>query len=354
MEPPPASFALQPGDSLPDVTLRDGDGEAVSLYRQTIAGRPLVVVFGDPAPWRAVADAFAAIETTLMLIDAADEGAALALADPGGKLAQALGAESPTVFVVDAASRLVARLPATPATVDAAQTLCAELWAATPKTVLTQAAPALLIPDVLDPDLCETLMALWAREEKLKGGVSTGTRESGGTSYDAGIKQRLDVPVAVPELVAALRTRLAGRVLPAIQRAFQYRATQHETFRVGCYVAPGPDAPAGGDFRRHRDNSTPYTQHRRFAMSANLNEDYDGGELRFPEFGRGAYRPPAGGAVIFSCGLLHEALEVTRGRRFGLFTFLFGEAEAREVQRLLATERADGRVRADADVGAGA
>jgi hypothetical protein len=39
-----------------------------------------------------------------------------------------------------------------------------------------------------------------------------------------------------------------------------------------------------------------------------------------------AYRPPAGGGVVFSCSLLHEALPVTEGRRFGLFTF-FTDAE---------------------------
>ena len=47
--------------------------------------------------------------------------------------------------------------------------------------------------------------------------------------------------------------------------------------------------------------------HRRFAVSLNLNTgDYEGGCLRFPEFGPHLYVAPAGGAVVFSCSLLHE------------------------------------------------
>ena len=81
---------------------------------------------------------------------------------------------------------------------------------------------------------------------------------------------------------------------------------------------------SGGRFGRHRDNTSSYTAHRQFALSLNLNpdEEYAGGELRFPEFGRELYRPVAGGALVFSSSLLHEVVPLTRGRRFGVFTFL--------------------------------
>jgi predicted 2-oxoglutarate/Fe(II)-dependent dioxygenase YbiX len=66
--------------------------------------------------------------------------------------------------------------------------------------------------------------------------------------------------------------------------------------------------------------------HRRFAVSINLNtEEFEGGELRFPEFGDQRYRPVTGAAIAFSCSLLHEALHVTGGRRYVLMAFLFGE-----------------------------
>ena len=75
----------------------------------------------------------------------------------------------------------------------------------------------------------------------------------------------------------------------------------------------------------HRDDVPP-TTYRRFAMSINLNtEEFEGGELRFPEFGDHRYRPDNGTAIVFSSSLLHEALHVTAGRRLVLLAFLFGE-----------------------------
>ena len=61
-------------------------------------------------------------------------------------------------------------------------------------------------------------------------------------------------------------------------------------------------------------------------MTLNLNTgDYEGGYLRFPEFGPDLYRPAAGDAVVFSCELVHEAMPVTRGERYVLLTFFYGE-----------------------------
>ena len=63
-------------------------------------------------------------------------------------------------------------------------------------------------------------------------------------------------------------------------------------------------------------------------MTINLNNDYDGCDLVFPEFGRRVYRAPSGGAVVFSCGALHQVTPVTRGRRYAFLAFLYGEADA--------------------------
>ena len=61
---------------------------------------------------------------------------------------------------------------------------------------------------------------------------------------------------------------------------------------------------------------------RRFALSLNLNDGYDGGALVFPEYGGQHYAPGAGAGIVFSCSHVHEALPVTRGERFVLLTFL--------------------------------
>ena len=91
--------------------------------------------------------------------------------------------------------------------------------------------------------------------------------------------------------------------------------------------------PAQGHFRPHRDNTTKGTAHRRFAVTINLNADeYEGGDLCFPEFGPRTYRAATGGAVVFSCSLLHEARPVTLGKRYAFLPFLYDD-EAANISR---------------------
>jgi predicted 2-oxoglutarate/Fe(II)-dependent dioxygenase YbiX len=86
-------------------------------------------------------------------------------------------------------------------------------------------------------------------------------------------------------------------------------------------------------------------------VTVNLNaEEYDGGDLCFPEFGPRTYRAPTGGAVVFSCALLHQATPVTRGRRFAFLPFLYDEdgAKLREQNaRFLEGEAANYRAERD-------
>ncbi|MBW8879886.1 MAG: 2OG-Fe(II) oxygenase, partial [Asticcacaulis sp.] len=70
------------------------------------------------------------------------------------------------------------------------------------------------------------------------------------------------------------------------------------------------------------------TAHRRFAVSINLNNDFEGGELSFPEYGPRGFKPPVGGAVVFACALLHAVSPVTRGRRYAFLPFLYDDAAA--------------------------
>jgi len=142
---------------------------------------------------------------------------------------------------------------------------------------------------------------------------------------DHGFKRRSDYIIEDEGVRARLRESLTRRLIPEILRAFQFRATRIERYIVARY-----DGESGGFFKPHRDNTTRGTAHRKFACTINLNaEGYDGGDLRFPEFGMNAYRAPTGGAVVFSCSLLHEAMPVTRGERFATLPFLYDEDGAK-------------------------
>lgn len=48
----------------------------------------------------------------------------------------------------------------------------------------------------------------------------------------------------------------------------------------------------------------------------------------FPEFSRRGYRAGAGGAVVFSCSLMHLVTPVMAGRRLACLPFVFDEAAA--------------------------
>ncbi|MFN3572569.1 MAG: 2OG-Fe(II) oxygenase [Phenylobacterium sp.] len=184
-------------------------------------------------------------------------------------------------------------------------------------------APVLVVPRVFEPDLCRRLIGVY----ETHGGAPSGVmREVNGKTVGVldRTKSRRDAMVEDGELRDLLRARLATRLLPEIRKAFQFQVTHIERYMVACY-----DAAEGGFFSPHRDNTTSATAHRKFACSINLNaEAFEGGDLRFPEFGRRTYRAPTGGAVIFSCSLLHEATPVTRGRRYAFLPFFYDAAGA--------------------------
>ena len=184
-------------------------------------------------------------------------------------------------------------------------------------------APVLSVPRVLDVATCKRLIALYDAD----GGEDSGfMREVDGktvTVIDHGHKRRSDVTIDDQALCRMLSSRVNWCLRPAIQRAYNFDATRMERYIVACY-----EASDDGHFRAHRDNTTRGTAHRRFAVTINLNDEFDGGELRFPEFGPRTYRAPPGGAIVFGCGLLHEATPVTRGRRYAFLPFLYDDAAA--------------------------
>jgi hypothetical protein len=187
-------------------------------------------------------------------------------------------------------------------------------------------APVLILPRVFEPELCRLLIDMYEKE----GGQDSGfMRDIDGKTrlvLNPDHKRRKDHDLVDPGLCRMTADRIRHRLLPEVARAFQFQVTRMERYLVGCY-----EAADGGHFRPHRDNTTAGTAHRRFAVTINLNaEEYEGGDLSFPEFGPRRYRAPTGGAVVFSCSLLHMVDPVTAGRRFAFLPFLYDEAAARE------------------------
>src|SRR5215207_10720033 len=87
-----------------------------------------------------------------------------------------------------------------------------------------------------------------------------------------------------------------------------------------CWSATSCRA-AAEDGRAHRDNTTKGTAHRWFAVSINLNSESEGGEVSFPEYGPRSFKPPPGGAVVFSCSILHGVSKRCRSLTSGRLSF---------------------------------
>ena len=182
-------------------------------------------------------------------------------------------------------------------------------------------APVLLVPNVLDPELCITLINVWETNGNIETGVELSQEHRRQEVIQTDSKSRRDHIITDKKLLRLLSSSIGRRLMPEIRRAFAFKATRFEGFKIVCY-----DEDTSGFFSAHRDNLSPSTAHRRFAMSLNLNQGYEGGYLRFPEFGSNLYQPEVGEALVFSCSHLHEVTEVTKGRRFALLSFLFSEA----------------------------
>lgn len=188
------------------------------------------------------------------------------------------------------------------------------------------AAPVLVAPNIFELDFCKRLVDYYRSQGATASGITQ--QDTTGRTFvalDDSFKRRSDCLVEEPSLREAIMKRIYWRLAPMIERAFMWRPTRMERYLVARYESEG-----GGFFKPHRDNTTHGTAHRRFAVTINLNGDeYDGGDLRFPEFGSRTYRAPTGGAVVFSCSLLHEAMPVTRGERFAFLPFLYDDAAAK-------------------------
>lgn len=308
-------------------TLRDRPTRAAmaALAKDLTTGRPdlgALVLIGTPADLAGLADPLPTVRL---------------LADPGGAVAQLYGAIqpgpdrgkllcAPRWILLDPMMRIHAVLPFRDGSpeLDGLRRLVAALPAANSHAGTEMTPPILILPRLFEPELCRHLIALHQAGPAEPSGFM---RELDGKTrlvMDPGFKRRSDLTIEDPALIDHLKDRLVRRLVPQIAKAFQFHATRLERHLVACY-----SAESQGFFRPHRDNTTKGTAHRRFAATINLNaEDYDGGDLRFPEFGPRSWRAPTGGAVVFSCSLLHEALPVTRGRRYAYLPFFYDDAAA--------------------------
>ncbi len=326
------------GDRIPDIVRPNHAGKPCMLYDLQVGLPIMLLLFDDPD----AADTQAALQhlantsdkwaniTRIAMIQATPSkcsqlinGVATdmtVLADDGTAAMHLMGSARAdkrliTAFAVDANFRIIQRLEHRSGDrLDEFLQRLAAVYKDEPThnpQNFSQQAPVLFIPRVFDAAMCGDLIAYF---NQLGGQPSGSAYIEGDKAYwrvHPEYKMRRDVFLKEGGWLERIKELLVRRVLPEIYRCFNFQVSQHEVFKLVCY-----DAQHGGYFRPHRDNESRDTQHRRFAMTLNLNTgDYAGGLLRFPEFGTDCYQPERGGALIFSCSLLHEVTPVTSGSR---------------------------------------
>jgi len=337
------------GDIVPPVALATADGGKLDLLADDIAGNyTILVLCGDVADDRAAAeierfrtagDTVTAAGGRLFLIvppAPGDAGPLLrrlslpfpAVTDQAGALFEAFGAEGAavTTVVLRPNNHVMAVIDGGAADHPAA-TL--EVIRADEENRRMRPAmrhpPVLIVPDVLSRKDCQHLISIFNFEGNVWVEPGHGTQNMTGDYKmripDYGREDRIDHWIISEKTTDFVTDRLRARLFPEIAKAFQYEITRFERYRIGSYKGE-----RHGEAHGHRDNSDDMVAHRRFAASINLNsEQFDGGELRFPEYGGQVYRPETGAAIVFSSSILHEALPVTKGQRFVLLSFLFGD-----------------------------
>lgn len=339
---------LDRGERAPDFVLPRQDGTPMRFYARA-GGKPTVLVFFDASranDLRSLAVALQQVAGKTLSILAVKHGTTplqegeegdlpfpVFTADAEGKVCAAYclsGNVPSTCFVLDPNLRVLGTIPVESAETTAQRVvsiLDEDMPQVEPQKIIVQ-APVLLIPNVLDRKICDFLIQVWENQGHTETGVEQSQAGRRIDIVNPNAKSRRDHTVIDEKLLRLLSTTIGRRLMPEIRKAFAYAASRFEGFKIACY-----DADSGGFFSPHRDNLSPSTAHRRFALTLNLNDGYEGGYLRFAEYAPHLYRPGPGEAIVFACAVLHEVTPITKGRRFTLLSFLFGEEGIRTPSR---------------------
>jgi predicted 2-oxoglutarate/Fe(II)-dependent dioxygenase YbiX len=343
------ALSLRPGDRVPDFILPGLDGK-LRKFIWSFTGRPVALVAVDDlktldteqfaglaarckeaavslvvavgSPIAAAAPVWSTLggdaDGRLLLCDGERKFVPLLLMQ-GGAVAfgQAGMGLRLRVIVLDANQRVAGTFDSRPLVAAAEQIAALAISVrsdeAADQVIRTPAAPVLVLPRVFEREFCTQVMRLWEKGDHKDSGVSSRYGNVGMLD----LKRTEDYMVVEPMMQKAISDRLAYRIGPELVKVFAY----DREFTFDAHVVLSYAAEARHFFGAHRDNGAPTTTDRSFAVSLNLNDDFEGGELVFPEYSGVKVSPPIGAAAVFSCSVLHEALPVTRGRRFVLTTF---------------------------------
>lgn len=175
------------------------------------------------------------------------------------------------------------------------------------KMVSSSQVPFLMIENVLSPELLSTIDFFYKQNSN-----RLITHEHAGKNRHH-LHPNKDLEIMIDN-------KLSRSVFPEIMKIFYFDVKYRENYKICHY-----NAETGGRFHPHRDTPHPY-QHRRFAMTLFLNDDYKGGEFELPEYNF-KIKPKANSALIFPGISSHKVNQVSKGTRKVIITFFCNEIE---------------------------
>src|SRR4029453_3475492 len=182
-----AAAGLGRGERAPDMVLASSDGTPTRYYAQA-GGRPALLVFADEgcvARLDALAEGLGAIGDEALTVHVVGPPALAGhdlrfplLQDPDGRAAGAYRTGgAPTAFLLDPNLRVRAALPfadGARVAADVAELVAELVWDDRQPPEITTQAPLLVVPDVLGPEQCADLIAVWEQQGHSETGAEAG------------------------------------------------------------------------------------------------------------------------------------------------------------------------------------
>ena len=167
--------------------------------------------------------------------------------------------------------------------------------------------PYLLIDNVLNQELLDEVIAYYDNNPEKRQSHYTATKNRLHVHPDRELELKID-------------NKLSRSVFPEVKKIFYLDVRYRESYKICSY-----NSETNGKFHPHRDTVSPH-QHRKYAMSLLLNDDYEGGEFELPEYNL-KLKPKANSVIIFPGICSHKVLEVTKGTRRVIISFLCNDLD---------------------------
>jgi hypothetical protein len=126
-------------------------------------------------------------------------------------------------------------------------------------------------------------------------------------------------PAAIPEICSTFQSQLEDSAGPIVQHHWGIEGLAVRGVQLVKYQR-------GGHIRPHKDTASGFSS-RCVSAVCYLNDDFEGGELAFPDLPH-TYRPRAAALLLFPSDYNHGVLPIRTGRRYAFVAFFVAQQKS--------------------------